>query len=427
MISSTANRPPARFLLPLGIGTALSLMGDATLYVVLPTHTEQAGIALASVGILLGVNRFIRIFLNSLAGMAFDHWRRRWLFLGALLVGVLSTAIYAATRGFWVLLIGRMVWGLAWSGIWVGGTTIMLDVSGEQERGRWVGLYQTCFLFGVSFGALAGGVLTDWLGYEMTMWVATGVSALGLVIASMLLPESHSSHSNPGLIGADSSQRLWYSHPNLWIATLVHGLNRLAFAGVLAATLALLVESHMQGRSAIFGTATVTGLLLASRSVFSMIAAPLAGILSDWTGNRWMAVLAGLALAAASMFLVGLPSLTAALTGILTGAFATGFLQSPVAAITGDLGVGRRGRAVGFLQTGGDLGSAIGPPLAYALLPLVGLGSLYEALGAIFLINLFGIGYLLRSGTVQSSSLRHPGMSGIARRFRDPIDRVKRP
>ncbi len=402
--NSTQTISPARFLLPLGIGTALSLMGDATLYVVLPTHTEQAGIVLASVGILLGVNRLIRLVLNGLSGMAFDHWARRWLFLVALLIGVLSTAIYAATRGFWALLVGRLVWGLAWSGIWVGGTTIMLDVSSGQERGRWIGLYQTWFLFGASFGALAGGVLTDWLGYGATMWVATGVSALGLIVAIVLLPEAHSPRSKLALAPpVGNPTRLWYSHPNLWFATLVHGLNRLAFAGVLAATVALLVESHLQGRNAIIGTATVTGMLLAARSVFSMIAAPLSGMLSDRTGNRWVAVLGGLGLAAASMFLAGLPSLTAALIGILSSAFATGFLQSPVAAITGDIASGsRRGRAVGFLQTGGDLGSAVGPLIAYALLPLIGLSGLYGVMGVFFLFNLVGIGWLLRSGLISA-------------------------
>lgn len=407
-LDSSKTISPARFLLPLGIGTALSLMGDTTLYVVLPTHTEQAGIALGTVGILLGVNRFIRLALNGLSGVAFDRWGRRWLFILALLVGVLSTAIYALTRGFWALLVGRMVWGLAWSGIWVGGTTIILDVSSARERGRWVGLYQTWFMFGASFGALAGGVLTDWLGYGMTMWAATGVSALGLIIAIVLLPETGTWSSKPDLVEVSSPQpRLWYTHPTLWMATFVHGLNRLAFAGVLAATVALLVESHLEGREVIIGTATLTGLLIAARSIFSMIAAPLAGTLSDRTGNRWLAVLVGLALAVASMFLVGLASLAAALIGVILGAFATGFLQSPVAAITGDLaGEQRRGRAVGFLQTGGDLGSALGPPIAYALLPLVGLAGVYQALAVFFLFNLIGVGWLLRSGMVSALSAR---------------------
>lgn len=117
---------PRQVLFPLGLGTALSLMGDGTLYTVLPTHTADAGIALSSVGIILGVNRAVRLLLNGPAGLAYDRFPRRWLFVPALFIGAISTAVYAATHGFWPLLVGRLLWGLAWSGIWVGGATVIL-------------------------------------------------------------------------------------------------------------------------------------------------------------------------------------------------------------------------------------------------------------------------------------------------------------
>ena len=72
--------PPARVLWPLGLGTALSLLGDATLYTVLPIHAADAGVTLTAVGILLGANRAIRLFLNGPAGLAYDRWPRRRLF-----------------------------------------------------------------------------------------------------------------------------------------------------------------------------------------------------------------------------------------------------------------------------------------------------------------------------------------------------------
>ncbi|MCJ7535692.1 MAG: hypothetical protein MUO57_09175, partial [Anaerolineales bacterium] len=77
---------PAKVLLPLGLGTALSLMGDATLYTVLPTHASEAGITLAAVGIILSANRIIRLFLNGPAGIAYDRSLRRRLFIPALLI-----------------------------------------------------------------------------------------------------------------------------------------------------------------------------------------------------------------------------------------------------------------------------------------------------------------------------------------------------
>lgn len=88
---------PFRVLLPVGIGTCLPLLGDASLYAVLPTHTVDAGVSVASVGVLLSANRLVRLILNGPAGMAYDRWRRRRLFVPALLIGACSTAICGFT------------------------------------------------------------------------------------------------------------------------------------------------------------------------------------------------------------------------------------------------------------------------------------------------------------------------------------------
>ena len=79
---------PFRVLLPVGIGTCLSLLGDASLYAVLPTRTIDAGVSVASVGILLSANRFVRLILNGPVGIVYDHWRHRRLFVQISVVAV---------------------------------------------------------------------------------------------------------------------------------------------------------------------------------------------------------------------------------------------------------------------------------------------------------------------------------------------------
>ncbi|MDF1514841.1 MAG: MFS transporter, partial [Anaerolineae bacterium] len=165
-------------------------MGDATLYTVLPTHTAEVGITLAQVGIMLGVNRAIRLLSNPAAGIAYDRIQRRWIFVPALFLGAISTAIYGLAGNFWLLLFGRLLWGISWSGIWVGGTTMILDVATDQNRGKWSGLYQIWFFTGTAIGALSGGVMTDVLGYYGTMWVCSAVTAIGAVFALLFLPET---------------------------------------------------------------------------------------------------------------------------------------------------------------------------------------------------------------------------------------------
>ena len=373
----------------MGLGTALSLIGDATLYVVLPTHTAEAGISLTSVGIILGVNRAIRLLINGPAGLAYDRWPRRRLFVPSCLVGALSTALYAATRGFWPLMIGRLLWGLAWSGIWVGGATVILDVTTGQDRGRLTGLYQIWFFLGAGFGALAGGMLTDRMGYTATMWIAAALTALGGLAAWLWLPETREMRQNDAAMRSSwDGPRLGANH-RLWLAAFLQAANRFVIAGVLMATMGLLVQDKLGSGGALLGVATLTGLLTAGRTSLSMLAAPIAGAASDRLGSRWRVLAWALAVGAAGMALAGQMALAAILAGIGLAAVASGSIQTLATALTGDLvSPGQRGRAIGLLHTAGDLGSAIGPPVAYALLPWLSLTGVYWLCAALFAVEL---------------------------------------
>jgi MFS family permease len=360
-------------------------MGDSTLYTVLPTHTAEAGIPLASVGIILGANRAVRLLTNGPTGLAYDRWSRRWLFMPALFIGALSTALYAATRGFWPLLAGRLLWGLAWSGIWVGGTTIVLDVTTDQDRGRLTGLYQIWFFLGAGFSALAGGVLTDQLGYTAAMGIGAGLTTLGGLAAWIWLPETRGARQ-PGTepLAKSSGPRL-LANRSLWVAASAQGVNRFVTAGVLSATMGLLVQERLGAAGPFLGVATVTGLLLAGRMSLSMLAAPLSGMASDRLGGRWRVSAWTLAIGTAGMALVAQSALGVILAGIALNAVASGGVQVLTTALTGDLvSQEQRGRAIGLLHTTGDLGSALGPPVAYALIPWVGLPGVYWLCAVLF-------------------------------------------
>ena len=364
-------------------------MGDATLYVVLPTHASEAGIALGSVGIVLGINRAIRLLLNGPAGLAYDRLPRRALFVPALFVGSLSTAVYAATRGLWPLLVGRLLWGLAWSGIWVGGATMILDVTRSEDRGRWTGAYQTWFFLGAAAGAFAGGVLTDRVGYATTMWVGSAATAVGAIVAWAFLPETRSARAEPEVSTRGQGGRAAANDRGLLAAAAIQGINRFVIAGVLAATLGLIVETWLQGDTRAIGVATATGALMAGRTLLSMGAAPLAGVLSDWLQNRWRVAGGAAAMGIASMLFLAIGGVWPSLVGLLLGAAAGGGVQAIATALTGDMAAtARRGRAIGVLHTAGDLGSALGPPVAYALLPAIDLPGVYLLCAGLFAAGL---------------------------------------
>ena len=124
-----------RFFL-VSIIVALSLLGDALLYAVLPARAESFQVLIWQVGILLGANRLIRLITNELAG----HWIHRSKsdlpLLLAVIVGSLVTISYALSRGFWGLLAGRLVCGACWSVLRVEGYLAALSFSSKKNRGK---------------------------------------------------------------------------------------------------------------------------------------------------------------------------------------------------------------------------------------------------------------------------------------------------
>ena len=418
-----------RVLLMTSIATAFSLVGDSSMYTVLPTHIEEAGILLGAVGILLSANRWIRLPLNGPAGLLFERTRRKPLFITALVLAVHSTAIYAWTSGFWPLLIGRLIWGVAWVGIWIGGNTMILDLTSADDRGRRVGLYQIAFFTGSGSGAVLGGILTDLVGYHGAMEINTYITFVGLVLALFFLPETkglrrHSASTTPTLplINPDPLLETTSSTPpitekptpylgtrgELASAAGLLGVNRIAIAGFLVATFGLFLKTQLGDQVALLGfsigISSLTGIGLGLTTLISMLASPLAGNLSDRISNRWKIASAGLIPGVFGFLLLALGSPIFIAIGLLGTSIASGSNMNLSTSLIGDLGRrGQHGRRLGALFTLGDLASAIGPPLAFALLPVIGISGIY-----IFAAGLFLIMWLIARGWATSPRPRIP-------------------
>ncbi len=386
---------PQRVLLPISIGTGLSLLGDSSLYTVLPTHLAEAGVALASVGILLSANRWVRLPLNGPAGLLFERIPRRRLFVPALFLGALSTGLYALTQGFWPLLIGRLLWGIAWVGIWVGGNTIVLDISNSENRGKWVGAYQVAFFLGAAGGAFLGGLMTDWLGYHTTMGVNALLTLLGAVIVLLFLPETRTLRqpapvtTNPRETDPAAPQPLRRGELASAIALLA--VNRLTQAGFMAATLGLYLQQQL-GDTVHFGQQTigvtsVTGLAMGLTTLIATASTPVAGRLSDRAANRWHVAARGLLPGVLGYAVLSTGAPIAIVGGLMLVSVTSGSNMNLSTALIGDLSrQGQYGRRLGALFTLGDLASALGPPLAFALIPWVGLQGVYWLAAGLFAV-----------------------------------------
>lgn len=376
----------------LAVAYSLALLGDQMLYVFLPSHPAAAGITTASLGLVLSANRIVRLAANSLAGLLSDRLGRRRPYLLGMVLAVVSTAGYLVSDSLWPLLLSRVLWGIAFSLLAVGGVAIMLDHSTDADRGRTVGAYQSLLQLGTLLGLVLSGFLTDLLGYQGTLMIYVPLAALGLGAAIWVLRDGALAHTRPARSGTGTPlgtlAALRRLDPRLLAPAYVCFATHFAGSGVVMATLGIYLKSLAAEPAAgtwLLPVASLTGILLAVRRLAGMVTAPIAGYLMDRLGDRRIVAAAGvLVILAGFVVLVAGRGVDLVIVGVVLLAVGEGFSQPAVVVWTGDGTPSHlRGVVMGGLSTAGDLGAALGPLVGYALLETAGLRSAYGLCAAL--------------------------------------------
>jgi MFS family permease len=399
----------------LGFGTAISLLGDATLYTVLPNPgiAAQVGVSLAKVGILLGANRAIRLLLNGPMGLLIDRLPRRGLLLSSLSLGTVANLSYVMGHGFWPMMIGRIIWGIAWSMLWITGNAVVLDISTDENRGKFSGQYQMWFAIGIAGSSFIGGLLTDLLGFRGAMWLTSGAIGATTLLWFFLLPETRKGPEP----SAETKQPKKRAGKTPWKFVLIMSvpvfLSRFISWGILASTsilwLSTFIGDGLQLASMYIPLATMTGAFTAFTMLTNVGSAPLAGFLSDKIGRRWPILGAAALLGAIGIWLMSSTWLSLALVGALLAQITGGSTETLIPAIAGDrIDKTAHGRVLGIVYTFGDLGSMLGPVIALGLLngEQISIQTIYQFSALLF----FGMAVfsLLQSRKVKSSKNNAP-------------------
>jgi DHA1 family multidrug resistance protein-like MFS transporter len=364
--------------------TGFSILGDAMLYIVLPVYWEQFELdALWQVGVLLSVNRFVRLPLNPLIGWMYHRITKRTGILCAVCAAALTTWSYGHVHEFWILVAMRALWGAAWSLLRLGGYLTVLDAASDATRGQLLGI--PCTLRFVP-NTLSG--------------------------ADTALPRQSGAGTDLGWRSRLAGEPAFVLGSSLVVAIAVHGMY--------ASTLSPMIGSHMPSTFAvagiIIGAAALAGIIQAARAFWSPLLSPWCGKLMDESRSRTKLYAAALFAAALLLALLASPAsfplwLPALLAMQLAGTALSSFTDTLAAAAAS------RTSKVTFMAaytTVSDIGSALGPAVCYAVAGYVGLnGSYYTAalllvaLGIVWLLPLQAL-YRLKSAGTDASNVVQP-------------------
>ena len=382
-----------RLVAAVGSCIGLSIVGDSLLYSVLPLAAPALGIGLPMVGVLLSVNRLVRLLSNSWASRVYERLGARSPFIVALAIGLLATLLYNARLGVAVFVVARLLWGVAWSGMRQGGYQAVWT-GNLAQKGQLTGLLWGLVRLGSALGVLVGGLLYDRYGYGVAVGMAMGSALLALPVAwfvrwptgvSTLVPAHEETTDEPA---QRSWQMMWSLPVGRWLT--VAGFFEYLFSGVVISTTALFVSQRVGGAEGqvamALGVATLTGVLHGVRWFTDLALGPLVGALSDRFGQANVALGVAVVLAGAISGALTLPPLAAIFCFFLV-LIGDGTLHIVMSAAATGVAVAspRPHAVVGVFTTSSDAGSALGPLIAYSLAGAFGLTTIYVGLSVILL------------------------------------------
>ncbi len=163
---------------------AFAGLGDAILYPVLPIYGKELGFSVFFIGVLLSINRFVRIIANTHIANWVQRIGMRKILIVTSLVATVTTFMYGLKLGFICFLIARVLWGLSYSGLKI--ATLHYASQTKQKSGLAFGVSQSI----KSLGALGilwfGPILIDNFGIQNGLFSIALISLLGVFLAYSL-------------------------------------------------------------------------------------------------------------------------------------------------------------------------------------------------------------------------------------------------
>jgi len=171
----------------------IDAIGIGLVFPIMPELMERVGASSTGEGALWG-----GVLMASYAGALFlfapiigslsDAFGRKPVLLLALFVLAVDYVIMALAGVFWVLLVGRILAGIA-GATYTTATAYIADISSAKDRAARFGMMGAAFGIGFVLGPAIGGVAAEWH-ISAPFWIAAVISGLNVMFGLFVLPES---------------------------------------------------------------------------------------------------------------------------------------------------------------------------------------------------------------------------------------------
>jgi MFS family permease len=356
---------------------AACLFSDSMLYIVLPIYWQQYGLdSIWQVGILLAANRLIRIPLHPWIGAFYQKSTIRTGMIIGVVLTVITSLAFAMLSGFLLLLLTRIIWGIAWALLSQAGQLTVVEATQQNSgnAGHLTGTFHSYMRTGSLIGMVCGGFLIEGLG---RMWIGVSFAGIALLMLPLIFrlmkgaqvtvtPPLQNASANP-LASLPSSQFIPIFLTGFIVTFIINGM----FTSTISYWVAQQEISSLVLVGGL-GAAALAGLLVSLRWLWDPLIAPWVGAHTDRTGHRLQWLIATSFICGFCFFLLpatlpiyawiaNLLLLLVAITILFT-------LQEAWFIEKTATHAAHRHKLISAYSVWSDFGSALGPIVAYLLL-----------------------------------------------------------
>jgi DHA1 family tetracycline resistance protein-like MFS transporter len=181
------NRSRSTLLILFSV-VVVDLIGFGIVVPVLPFYAREYGASATTLGFVVMVYAASQFACAPLWGRLSDRVGRRPVMLLTVAGTALSLLVLGLADSLAWIFVARVLGGGFAANVSVASAYIA-DVTGEDERTRWMGMLGASFGIGFLLGPALGGALAPY-GYGVPMLAASGLAAVNLLYASFALRES---------------------------------------------------------------------------------------------------------------------------------------------------------------------------------------------------------------------------------------------
>lgn len=171
-------------------------LNDGMAWGLFPLVFAAAGLGLEAIGVLAALYPGVWGIGQLLTGPVSDKLGRKWLIAAGMWVQAIGIALTALASGFQGFAAGAILLGAGTAMVYPTLLAAVGDVAHPQWRASAVGVYRLWRDLGYAFGALIAGLVADWLGVAVAIWLIAALTFVSGAIVAIRMRETLSTASS---------------------------------------------------------------------------------------------------------------------------------------------------------------------------------------------------------------------------------------